>query len=980
MTMDPMQRFIGVKGNSPPWELLDLPQAKSSIEQIDAALRKRLSQVEAHPEGLNEEASEVRKQLREAASLLTKVAKFGVGIVDSKIAQRPQPQTVSKLPSRNTPGWMPRSGARPSSSELTMFDRQVMAVLVGCGGWNFASRAKLVALAAGNGLSVQGLVRVVTGLSEYAKSGGPRLGVEEITSGQGRIESSLVAASMDIQEPIAYIPPSNQLLEDHTWTKIKLSFLFGTITLIVMLVIARVALFPSKDTTTDNIKSQLPVVDTSLTDEANAIPNPDTSSRRIANFQQIPTFLGESVPTAAAEALNECAEFPDELDLIARKIIIAKEPSLTVYRDWKEIIETIGDAWLLLDARMQEDLDSAILEVFYAAADKPSVSDELLSALTPNTKRFYEPIEIWRGMWMVLTLQKISERKDLAPAVVDQARLQLDVAIEDQFHVTQTGNSSSAQLWLDQAAHKLVDVLEFEADIYNYWECWLRAQRYLAQGERLNSALLRTVTVIMQTSTDLSNPGPSINVLGRLLSMADFRASNMVKQSVKALFDDPDNIGNDDLWVLTSLLAQSQIASWFSEDLVLAYDADWVRRRRTADRIMLRWPDEADKVVDFADAVGGLSVDATLGPRWIALVEQILSDPLPNRRKGLMKQLLISSWLNEAAARLVASKTIVARELIYRTESAIASPNSDVLARPKFSRRDSLPGQAIGNDAMWAVTFEQEGRNTPQKLKLLRMLRDDAGTDLGPIDAEVFVNIIYRGSPQEVRAFAGSVLVEQFSNGPNVALELLDQFPGVTSSGVLSDAITRLTGQLLGPVRSTSWKSEARLALVEHCLRLQVVGNSQINLLSELISESYINRTASLKGHLRPIAGANSPTDAAQQLAQAWRDRAISAIVSDPVPGDLSSIGRRAISRLSLAQGTLQQFVAQQLAVLDLLVYITSAEQPELAERLRSLLASATVRRSGINKVLNQATDIERTIMEVWSLRLDVSTTGGGRQ
>jgi len=69
VTTDPMQRFIGVKGNSPPWELLDLPQAQSSKEQIDAALRKRITQVEAHPDGLNEEASEVRKQLRHAAML-----------------------------------------------------------------------------------------------------------------------------------------------------------------------------------------------------------------------------------------------------------------------------------------------------------------------------------------------------------------------------------------------------------------------------------------------------------------------------------------------------------------------------------------------------------------------------------------------------------------------------------------------------------------------------------------------------------------------------------------------------------------------------------------------------------------------------------------------------------------------------------------------------------------------------------------------
>ena len=57
MTMDPMQRFIGVKGNSPPWVLLNLSQSQSSRDQIDVALRKRLNQVEAHPDGLNKDAT-----------------------------------------------------------------------------------------------------------------------------------------------------------------------------------------------------------------------------------------------------------------------------------------------------------------------------------------------------------------------------------------------------------------------------------------------------------------------------------------------------------------------------------------------------------------------------------------------------------------------------------------------------------------------------------------------------------------------------------------------------------------------------------------------------------------------------------------------------------------------------------------------------------------------------------------------------------
>ncbi len=63
-------------------------------------------------------------------------------------------------------------------------------------------------------------------------------------------------------------------------------------------------------------------------------------------------------------------------------------------------------------------------------------------------------------------------------------------------------------------------------------------------------------------------------------------------------------------------------------------------------------------------------------------------------------------------------------------------------------------------------------------------MRSNAGTDLGPIDAEQFVGVVYRGSPREVRDLAGSILVERFPAGPNVALQMLDQFADApTNSG-----------------------------------------------------------------------------------------------------------------------------------------------------------------------------------------------------
>ena len=983
MRIEPTMRFLGVKSNAGPAAMLGLGGEPSDVQEVESALGRQLRKVNVHPDSGSDNADAVRRTLRAAAETLTKsLGEAPPQAVASEVSPITAAPPKTPTPRRLTPGWTPRRGPVHAQLELTSFDRQVMAVLVGCGGWNITSRAKLVGLAEAHGLTVQGLVTVVTRLSEYAKSGGPGLGVAELTSGGARVPY-LPAAPTSPSQPAAHPDAAARAVPEHdpAWSRIKLSALFGVLTLVVGILAVRFALSgpakPSSTGTDDVAVSSGPAGADPSSSDASHPPPPRSPAPRLAMFNPLPTFRGDSLPVAAVEAAGECGDLPDQLDLLARRITVADEPSQAVYRHFNVIIETVAAGWILIDDATRDALVRGIFEVLYAAGDSPSVTDRLLATMAPSTGPPTDPVEIWRGMWMVSMLQRITVRADLAPAVIQRARAQLEVAL-DRAAIDSSDARAAASAWLDRIAIALVDVMEFQVVIYDLWECWLGAQRYLGVDERFNVSLMRAVDAIMAGSTDLSQPGPSVNVLGRLLDAANFQSSPAVREQVRSLLADQQRIDADDLWVLTSLLAQYDSVPWFSEDLVLPYDADWMFRRRMADRIMDRWPQAASTAAALDNLPRGLAVDPRLGSRWVAVVQQIMDRPLGSHPQRLMDELLMASWLNEAALRLVANELVVARDLIERVESGVQS--GAIPTRLGGSSGSIRPGQAIGNDAVWAVAYEEAGRNLTERLRWLDALRRNAGTDLGPIDAEQFVGVVYRGSPREVRDLAGSILVERFRTGPNVALQMLDQFADVPANSSLPDTIGRLTGRLLPPQRAESWLAEARLALVDHVLSLRRDGERPIEIRSQLLRESYLNREAALHGQLRPTLRARSSQQAAQRLAEAYRDRAIAVIVAEPVPGDLSALTRRDAIRRRLAAGPIQRFVAAQLAVLDLLAYITTAEQPDQALAGRDLLTVAAQRRARLGHVLAQAADVERTILAFWRLRIAIEPQGTSRQ
>jgi hypothetical protein len=958
---DPCRKFLGVEASAGPKALLGLGAADPSAAAVEAALRDRIARTYAHPDGRRPEAEEVRARLREAARAVLAMAR----------PPRPAPRRRAPAARRAHP-----------VARLTDFDRHVLAVLVACGGWNASTRSRLVGLATAYGVSVGGLLKVVQGLSEYAKSGGARLSVAEITGGGGRLEvlpgRRPAPAEPDLQW-LAKVAP--ELMESSARSTFKLSLLFGSFTLLIALVAVRLLLVPSAPPPAPPAEPP-PSANAAIERATPPVapprpPEPAAPTQRMLMLVEEPTFTGRALTAETVAAADGSPQLVAVIDDAARRITINDDPSETVFRNWSDAIDTIATGWVLVGDSVRESLDQAIFDALYAASDSPSVSDRLLEALTPPPWRILEPADVWRGAWMAGTLARISQSTSLSPAVVDRARAQLEVALGGPLPEGETTFEDAAGAWLDRAAGLLVDAAELDPNAYDLWEFWIAAQRRLGRGDRFDAAVLDVIETILASSADLGRPSRTVNVLGRLLTLLDFETSRLVKDRIGGLFADEQRFPSRDLWVLTSLLARYDAARWFGKDLVLPMDADWMYRRRIADRIDQQWPAAATAVAVAELRLRGVPIDPDLAARWLAVFGRQQERPIEGSPEALLDALIAACRLNEAASWLSAGDADRAAPIIAALEGAGAT-GAMAGAPPPAARRT---GEPIGADGEWAVRYDQAGRGGEERLKWLEALRLNAGTDLGPIDAEVFVRVAYRGTPPEIRTLAQTILVEQFGTGPVVARELLDQLPGVPSGRAVSEMIGRLTGRLLPSPHSDAWPIDARLALVEHALSLQTAASSGLDAQVEAVVASYANRRSALDPDWSRATSPLTPRSAAEGLARAWRRRATDALGDAAAGGSaaraLADLQRRHAARLRLVAGPIQGFVAAQVAVLDQMAFAAVAEQRAWETAAAEILTESARRRSRSARVLEQAVEAERAIGRLW--RMQIQTTEADR-
>ena len=144
--------ILGIRNTQTPEQLLGIPKWNGSPASLESAIRTRVAQILSHPMKHSEEAKLVRQAIKEAGKLL-----------------RNQCKTYTKE-------FQPK---KEHSHEMTKLDRSIIAVLVSEGGWNRKSRARLVAVAAAYGLTVGGLLRILTALADSSRTGSGPLSQQE---------------------------------------------------------------------------------------------------------------------------------------------------------------------------------------------------------------------------------------------------------------------------------------------------------------------------------------------------------------------------------------------------------------------------------------------------------------------------------------------------------------------------------------------------------------------------------------------------------------------------------------------------------------------------------------------------------------------------------------------------------------------------------------------------------------------------------
>jgi hypothetical protein len=100
-----------------------------------------------------------------------------------------------------------------------------------------------------------------------------------------------------------------------------------------------------------------------------------------------------------------------------------------------------------------------------------------------------------------------------------------------------------------------------------------------------------------------------------------------------------------------------------------------------------------------------------------------------------------------------------------------------------------------------------------------------------------------------------------------------------------------------------------------------------------------------------------------------WQREAEALVATGREPLNLSQIEARRSARLRLAVGRVQEFVAEQVTICELMSYVVTAEQPAKSDQGAAALGELSETRRKSRHIFDQIEAAERTRLRFWLAR-----------
>ncbi|MBL8746849.1 MAG: hypothetical protein JNK58_10895 [Phycisphaerae bacterium] len=363
--------------------------------------------------------------------------------------------------------------------------------------------------------------------------------------------------------------------------------------------------------------------------------------------------------------------------------------------------------------------------------------------------------------------------------------------------------------------------------------------------------------------------------------------------------------------------------------------------------------------------------------KWIAAADLLLSSRTdPDEAPEFFLARAIRFARINLAARLLRENQPTAAEDALRAAELTPTTSSPRSLDPSHDPATfTAPG--LEPDGALALELLTLRRNSGRGIDAFKSRRFGTRT-LGPADCDAAAETALVGAVRELRLLGRRIVTEQ-SDNPAMINALIESLPHAPRQPANSDLIEEITGRTLPDAESADWPVLARAALIERLAELLAPEQlPDTDRFAGLLAAAYGGRDDSTKPSTQSIEAppdstsrqpvADDPLTAAHTL---WNDTLAAAAplrARRDTARQVDSVRRDREARLRFASGPIQQFVAEQSSIADLLALLVRFEQPQ-ANPLEILNKARSDRRTA-HHVFRQIEINERAITRLWRLRL----------